>query len=66
MTRMVSDKIAVTAAQNYRTLPAQGVTIRKTIDLLIATFCIERGHQLLHDNRGYDPMESLLGLAVVH
>jgi hypothetical protein len=44
---------------------AAGVTIRKTIDLLIGTFCIERGCRLLHDDRDFDPMERLPGLAVV-
>lgn len=62
---MVSDEIAVKAARNYRTMRARGFTIRKTIDLLIGTFCIERGYQLLHDDRDYEPMENLLGLAVV-
>lgn len=62
---MVTDRIAVKAACNYRTMRAAGITIRKTIDLLIGTFCIERGYRLLHDDRDFDPMERLLGLAVV-
>ena len=62
---MVSEEIAVKAARNYRTLRGRGFTVRRTIDLLIGTFCIEGGHQLLHDDRDYDPMENLLGLAVV-
>jgi hypothetical protein len=62
---MVTDRIAVQAACNYRTMRAAGLTIRKTIDLLIGTFCIERGYRLLHDDRDFDPMEHVLGLAVV-
>jgi predicted nucleic acid-binding protein len=66
VTSMMSEGIAVAAARNCRTMRALGVTVRKTIDVLIGTFCIERGHQLLHDDRDFDPMETLLGLAVVH
>ncbi len=47
---------------NYRLLRARGITIRKTIDLIIGTFCIERGHSLLHSDRDFEPMERLLGL----
>ena len=55
-------ELAVKAAANYRFLRRRGITIRKTIDLLIGTFCIERGHTLLHSDRDFAPMESLLGL----
>jgi predicted nucleic acid-binding protein len=58
--------LAVTSAQNYQTLRLQGVTIRKTIDCLIASFCLLQGHTLLHNDRDYDPFERLLGLRVVH
>jgi len=54
--------LAVRAATNYRLLRRQGVTIRKTIDLIIGTFCIERRHSLLHSDRDFAPMERLLGL----
>lgn len=63
---MVSDEVAVRAARNYRTMRAAGVTVRRTIDLLIGTFCIERGYRLLHDDRDFDAMETLLGLSVLH
>ena len=43
---MVGRDVAVAAARNYRRLRSQGITIRRTIDLLIGTFCIERGHAL--------------------
>jgi predicted nucleic acid-binding protein len=62
---MVRGQIAAQAARNYRTLRAAGITIRRTIDLLIGTFCIERGYPLLHDDRDFDPMENLLGLSVI-
>jgi predicted nucleic acid-binding protein len=55
---------AVRAAMNFRTLRKNGVTVRKTIDVLIATFCIENGHQLIHNDRDFDPMEKHLGLMV--
>jgi len=62
---MVSADIAVKAARNFRTMRGLGFTVRKTIDVLIGTFCIEGGHQLLHDDRDFDPMEALLGLVVL-
>lgn len=62
---VVSPEIAVQAARNYRTLRKKGITVRKTIDTLIATFCIENGHMLLHNDRDFDPFEEHLGLQVV-
>jgi predicted nucleic acid-binding protein len=59
---LVDAELAVKAAANYRLLRRRGITIRKTIDLLIGTFCIERGHTLLHSDRDFAPIESLLGL----
>ncbi len=53
---------AVAAARHYRTLRALGVTPRKTADLIIATFCIARGHALLHQDRDFEPMIAHLGL----
>jgi predicted nucleic acid-binding protein len=58
--------LAVASAENYRNLRARGFTIRKTIDCLIATFCIEEGHALLHHDRDFDPFEEHLGLRVIH
>jgi predicted nucleic acid-binding protein len=58
--------LAIAAAQNYRTLRRQGLTIRATIDGLIATFCLLNGHELLHNDRDYDAFESALGLRVIH
>jgi predicted nucleic acid-binding protein len=54
--------LATIAAANYRFLRRQGITIRKMIDVIIGTFCIERGHVLLHSDRDFEPMERLLGL----
>ena len=62
---LVDAGLAVKAAANYRFLRRRGSTISKTIDLLIGTYCIERGHTLLHSDRDFTPMESLLGLQTV-
>lgn len=48
--------VAIQSADNYRILRKAGVTVRKTIDLIIATFCIIEGMTLLHDDRDFDPM----------
>lgn len=56
------EEIAVQAARNYRALRAQGVTIRKTIDTIIATRCIEDDHVLLYSDRDFDPFVEHLGL----
>jgi predicted nucleic acid-binding protein len=58
--------VAREAARNYRALRKRGHTVRKTIDCLIATFCLRQGHSLLHRDRDFDPFERLLGLSVVH
>lgn len=58
--------MAIASARNYRHLRAKGITVRKTIDCLIATFCIEQGHALLHRDRDLDPFEAHLGLRVIH
>ncbi|HTA68035.1 MAG TPA: PIN domain nuclease [Bryobacteraceae bacterium] len=58
-------KIAIQAAENFRTLRSRGVTVRKTIDTVIATRCIESGYELLHNDRDFDPFAKHLGLRVV-
>ncbi len=60
-----STELAVAAAQNFRRLRQRGRTVRKTIDCLIATFCLRNGHSLLHCDRDYEAFEEELGLAVV-
>ncbi len=59
------EQIAIQAARNFRALRRLAVTVRKTIDSIIATRCIESGHELLHDDRDFDPFERHLGLRVV-
>lgn len=57
--------LAIEAAGNYRALRALGVTIRKTIDTIIATRCIHDGFTLLHSDRDFEPFVRHLGLRVV-
>ncbi len=63
--RMLDDHIAVRTAANDRRLRALGITIRKTADLIIGTWCIENGCRLLQDDRDFGPMARYLGLRVV-
>ena len=58
-------EIAVQAARNFRALRKAGVTVRKTIDTVIATRCIESGFDLLHSDRDFEPFVKHLGLRVV-
>jgi predicted nucleic acid-binding protein len=58
--------LAVDAAQHYRRLRRAGRTVRTTIDLLIATYCIREHHSLLHRDRDFDIFEERLGLSVIH
>ena len=59
-------RTAIDAARNYRQLRAAGRTIRNTIDVLIASYCLRHHHSLLHRDRDFDAFEELLGLAVIH
>jgi predicted nucleic acid-binding protein len=59
-------ELARAAASNYRLLRSRGYTVRKTIDCLIATFCLREGHSLLHRDRDFDPFERFLNLSVIH
>ncbi|GHT76052.1 ribonuclease VapC [Spirochaetia bacterium] len=63
--RFSGKRLAYQSAENYRLLRKKGITIRKTVDVIIGTFCIENGLPLLHDDRDFDPMEMYLGLKVV-
>jgi predicted nucleic acid-binding protein len=58
--------LAIASARNYRQLRARGLTVRKTIDCLIATFCILGGHALFHSDRDFHPFEEALALRVIH
>jgi predicted nucleic acid-binding protein len=62
---LLDGDLAPRVARNYRKLRALGITIRKTADIIIGTFCIEHRHALLHDDRDFEAMEAHLGLAVV-
>ena len=62
MVSLLDPDLAIKAAANYRFLRSRGSTIRKTIDLVIGTFCIEHRHLLLHDDRDFEPMVRFLGL----
>jgi predicted nucleic acid-binding protein len=62
---MAGEGIAVAAARNFRSLRRRGITIRKTIDLLIGTWCIENGRPLLHNGSDFRPMARHLGLIEV-
>ena len=57
-------KLALAAARNYRRMRKLGMTPRSATDVLIATFCIQEGHELLHHDRDFDFMASHLGLKV--
>lgn len=59
---MLDADLAVRVAQNYRFLRSRGITIRKTADLIIGTFCMARDHLLLHNDRDFEPMAAHLGL----
>lgn len=54
--------IAIQAARNFRALRALGITVRKTIDTVIATRCIESGFMLLYSDKDFDPFVQHLGL----
>ena len=63
---MVSPALALQSARNYRFLRQKGITVRKTMDSLIATYCIENDHELLHNDSDFDGYEKHLGLRVAH
>ncbi|MBM3537218.1 MAG: PIN domain nuclease [Alphaproteobacteria bacterium] len=62
---MAGESVAVTAARNFRFLRRRGITVRKTIDLLIGTWCIENRRSLLHNDADFRPMARHLGLVEV-
>ena len=55
-------EIAIKSAENYRKLRKQGITVRKTIDVIIGTFCIIENIPLLHDDKDFESMVEHLGL----
>lgn len=57
--------IAIKSAENYRILRKKAITVRKTIDVIIATFCIEEGYQLLHCDKDFEPFVTHFGLQML-
>ncbi len=62
---MLGSNMALKAAENYRTLRKRGITVRKSIDVMIATYCIEHALTLLYSDRDFDPMVTHLGLRMM-
>ncbi|MBF0356553.1 MAG: PIN domain nuclease [Alphaproteobacteria bacterium] len=62
---LVGKATAIEAARHYRFLRKRGITVRKTIDSLIAAFCIRHRLPLLHCDRDFDPYVAHLGLCAV-
>ncbi len=62
---MAGRDIAIASARNYRFLRSKGITVRKTIDVMIGTFCLLNDHVLLHSDRDFDPMGEYLGLKIL-
>ena len=62
---LLNTDLAIQSADNFRTLRKQGITIRKTVDVIIATFCIEEKHTLLFSDKDFVPFVHHLGLSAV-
>jgi hypothetical protein len=62
---MLGQEVALKSALNYRYLRKKGVTIRKSIDIIIGTFCIYNSISLLHEDRDFIPLENHLNLKVI-
>lgn len=62
---MLGQQNAIAAAEHYLSLRKQGITVRKTIDCMIATFCIQNNHQLLFCDKDFQPFVEHFGLEVV-
>jgi predicted nucleic acid-binding protein len=62
---MLSLEVAVAAAKNYRDLRSLGITTRRSNDVIIATYCIEHGHHLLHQDRDFLPFATHFGLKLI-
>jgi hypothetical protein len=62
---MLGITLSLKSAENFRQLRKQGITVRKTIDTMIATFCIENELPLLHSDKDFQPFQQFLGLQVV-
>jgi predicted nucleic acid-binding protein len=62
---MLGAEMAMKSADNFRDLRKKGITVRKTIDVMIATFCIENEHELLFSDKDFEPFVEHLGLMAV-
>ena len=62
---LLTSDLAIQSVDNFRALRKQGITIRKTIDVIIATFCIQENHALLFSDRDFMPFVQHLGLQAV-
>ncbi len=62
---MVGYHISIQSAANYRKLRKKGITVRKTIDVIIGTYCITKNFPLLHDDKDFNPMVEHLGLKTI-
>ncbi|WP_022947257.1 type II toxin-antitoxin system VapC family toxin [Methylohalobius crimeensis] len=62
---MLGREIAIKSAENFRSLRKRGITVRKTVDTIIATFCIEARHALLFSDKDFLPFVEYLGLRAV-
>ncbi|HHH39767.1 MAG TPA: hypothetical protein ENK50_09355, partial [Sedimenticola sp.] len=62
---LLGENMAIKTADNYRFLRRKGITIRKTIDVIIATFCIENDFTLLHSDKDFEPFSDLLNLSTL-
>jgi predicted nucleic acid-binding protein len=61
---MAGRDVAIQSAANYRRLRRRGITVRKTMDMLIGTYCLMHGHEILHNDRDFDVLAKHLGLTV--
>lgn len=59
---MAGREVAIQSAANFRHLRRRGVTVRRTMDMLIGTYCLMHGHELLHNDRDFDVLSKHLGL----
>lgn len=62
---MAGRDVAIESAANYRRLRRRGVTVRKTMDMLIGTYCLIHEHEILHSDRDFDVLAEHLGLRVI-
>ncbi len=62
---MLGKELAIKSAENYRCLRSKGITVAKTIDVMIATFCIENNLPLLHSDKDFEPMVRHLKLETI-